>query len=168
MKSKLQTTQPHQISDHLLPEDVLKQFIADLKDLIDIVEKSLFNLQNHSASHGGEIFSQLGQATQSVNENIESVIDYLHSKLKDGLIETEGKISLEILGRFSHVLRESSAPLQGFVNVVQHIKWTEDEFEHNKKAIRLYGKRLVKNFRLLDGNWQVWLETRKFDWEASD
>ena len=46
MKSKLQTTQPHQISDHLLPEDVLKQFIADLKDLIDIVEKSLFNVNN--------------------------------------------------------------------------------------------------------------------------
>ena len=84
------------------------------------------------------------------------------------MIEAEGKIAFEILGRFSHVLREASAPLQGFINVVQRLKLTEDEFEHNKEAIQYYGKRLVKDFRLLDSNWRGWIETRKFDWEASE
>jgi hypothetical protein len=167
MKSKPQAARPHQISDNRLPEDVLRQFIADLKGPIDIVEKSLPYLRKPATLRGEEILSRLGQAVQSVNGSIQFVIDYLHLKLKDGLIESDRKIAFEILGRFGHVLRESSAPLQGFVNVVQHVKLTEDEFEHNKEAIKHYGTRLVKDFRLLDSNWRVWLETRKFDWEAS-
>jgi hypothetical protein len=52
--------------------------------------------------------------------------------------------------------------------VGQHVKLTEAELAHTQEAIGHYGKRLVKDFRLLDSNWQVWLERKKFDWEASD
>jgi len=169
VKSKLQLTQHHQISDNSRPEDVLRQFITDLKDSIDIVENSLRDLRKQATIHGEEeIFSRLGQAIQSVNENIQSVIDYLHMKLKDGFIETEGKIALEILGRFSHVLRECSMPLIGFVNVAQRCKLSEEEFEHNIEAINHYSQRLVQKFKTLHGNCRIWLEAKRFDWEASD
>jgi len=169
MKSKSQATPHQQISENRLPEDVLRQFIADLKEPMDIVESFLSDYRTHATLRGEEdILSQPRQAIENINENIQSVIDYLHLKLKDGLIETEGTIAFEILGRFSHVLRESSAPLQGFVNIVQGVQLTKDEFEHNKEDITRYGKHLVNDFRLLESNWRVWLETRKFDWGVSD
>jgi hypothetical protein len=159
----------HQTSDNRLPEDVLRKFIADLKDPIAVVEKSLHDLSKLATqADDEEIFSQLGQATRRVNENIQSVLDYLHLKLKTGLIETDGEIALEILGRFSHVLRESSAPLMGFISVAQQCELSEAELEHNTDTIKNYGKHLVRDFRLLDSNWRIWLETRKLDWEVSD
>src|SRR5437868_8014997 len=111
-----------QASEVRLPEDVLRKFVADLRHPVAIIEVSLNNLSNRPALESEkEIFTQLGEATQSINENIRSVLDYLHLKLKDGVVETEGKVALEILGHFSHALREYSAPLMGFVSVGQQV-----------------------------------------------
>jgi len=169
MKSEKHSREYPQIPNTHLPEDLLEKFVADLKAPIDIVENSLRNLPKFTNyDNGEEIFPQLGQATQTVNDNIRSVIAYLHLKLKDGFIDIERKIAFEILGQFTHVLRECSAPLEGFINVCQQYKLSDDEFKQNVETIEHYGERLVKAFKALDSNWRIWLETRNFDWEISD
>jgi len=168
MKSRRQAKQHRYLSDIRLPEDVLKKFVGDLKVPVDVVEKSLRGLPKRAALDNEDVFSRLGQAVQSINENIRLVIDYLHMRLKDGFAESEEKIVFEVLGQFSHMLRERSVPLMGYVSVCQQCKLSEDEFARNMETIKHYGEQLVKVFKALENNWQFWLETKSFDWRASD
>lgn len=144
------------------PENVLEQLVADLRHPVSIVENSLPKLQQITKqADGNVIFSQLEHAVVIGYQRIQSVIDYLNSRLKNDILETEN-VAENILCEFTHELRECVAPLEGFIAVFQRIELSEDQVKNDIGQIELFGKSLIKVFSVLEKNWQQWLESGEF------
>lgn len=157
------STKYPQISTAQPTEIVLKQFVADLSISIRIIEDLLPNLPKASEQNNRKMaLSELTQATLLVNQNIASVIDYLNSRLKNNISEADN-IAKSILVRFTHELREQAAPLMGYVTLCEQGQLSEDRLEYFINVIVNRGKDLTKLFKILDKNWQTWLETKDFE-----
>jgi hypothetical protein len=129
-----------QIPSTQLPEDVLEQFVANLRDSIRRVEDLLPSLLEMNGQNEGKVtFSQLDQTVLTVNQNIAWVIDYLHSRLRNNNSET-GDVAESILAAFTQELREWAAPLMGYIAICEQPQLSEDRLEHFIKVVMNLGK----------------------------
>src|SRR5262245_21731708 len=119
MKSEQNSTEFPQISNTEPPENVLNQFVASLSEPIRVIEEALPSLPEIKGQNNEKAtISQLGQAVLMMNQNTESVLEYLNSTPTNNR-SVAGITAQIILSVFTHKLREQAVILSGYVGVME-------------------------------------------------
>lgn len=154
------TIESHEGFKDMTPEDVLEQFVSDLKPHFSTLQDLLSDLLGVSTqSKGNEVLSRLKPPVFLVNDKNLRALNYLLSRKQEtSSTKVSATAAEEILARVVYEFRGPIISTIGFMDLCKLDSITPERFQEFLAEVGKEVKVLVEDFKDFEANWETWLK----------